>query len=374
MKKILSVFLMSFIVFALSACNADVVKIEDYEWEMRTVMSNDTESAQYQDELVVAVGEADELYPDAEIVDMTLTAKDGEITITDTTNGKTYNGTYEVMQKTPKGTDYEIIIDGVNGYATVAPTEYYDGSEIPTLPINIDGYSLYFIPMSRNLLRLEKGIMMKIEIEKDFPQYFKPAYPEEFELFSHFEVTAGIPTVLFAVTTWKENGKPNVCFHSWSCFHGDKTAFFAVMGNLYQHTHTYANIQREKCFCINFLPISCYDRLVNTIHQNEWDNDEFAAGGFTVSNAKTIHAPAISEAFLTMECTLKDIQDLSGAGITAMVIGQVQHISVEEAYAQGYELRYGKDGFMLLVPAPQDLVTGEPNQSAIATVHIEKYD
>lgn len=115
--------------------------------------------------------------------------------------------------------------------------------------------------MSRNLLRLEKGIMMKIEIEKDFPQYFKPAYPEEFELFSHFEVTAGIPTVLFAVTTWKENGKPNVCFHSWSCFHGDKTAFFAVMGNLYQHTHTYANIQREKCFCINFLPISCYDRL-----------------------------------------------------------------------------------------------------------------
>lgn len=86
---------------------------------------------------------------------------------------------------------------------------------------------------------------MKIEIGKEFPQYFKPSYPEEFELFSHFEVTAGIPTVLFAITTWKENGQPNVCFHSWSCFHGDKTAFFAVMGNLYQHTHTYANIQRE---------------------------------------------------------------------------------------------------------------------------------
>ena len=45
---------------------------------------------------------------------------------------------------------------------------------------------------------------MKIEIEKEFPKYFKPSYPEEFELFSHFEVTAGIPTVLFAITTWKE--------------------------------------------------------------------------------------------------------------------------------------------------------------------------
>lgn len=146
MKKLIALFCAVIFAVTLSACNANVVKIEDYEWKMRTVMSNDTEAAQYQDELVVAVGEADELYPDAEIVDMTLTAKDGEITITDTTNGKTYNGTYEVMQKTPKGTDYEIIIDGVTGYATVAPTEYYDGTEIPTLPINIGGYSLYFIP------------------------------------------------------------------------------------------------------------------------------------------------------------------------------------------------------------------------------------
>ena len=146
MKKILSVFLLSFMVFTLSACNADVLKIEDYEWKMRTVASNDIEAAQTPDELIVAVGEADELHPDAEIVDLTLTAKGGEITITDTTNDRTYTGTYEVMQKTPKGTDYEIIIDGVNGYATVAPTEYYDGSEIPTLPININGYSLYFIP------------------------------------------------------------------------------------------------------------------------------------------------------------------------------------------------------------------------------------
>ena len=47
---------------------------------------------------------------------------------------------------------------------------------------------------------------MKIEIGENLPAYFKPAYPEEFELFSHFEVTAGIPTALFAITTWKENG------------------------------------------------------------------------------------------------------------------------------------------------------------------------
>lgn len=194
------------------------------------------------------------------------------------------------------------------------------------------------------------------------------------ERISHFETTAGIPGVLFAITTWKENGKPNVCFHAWSCFHGDKTAFFAVMGNLYQHTHTYANIQREKCFCINFLPIRYYDRLVDTIHSNDYETHEFQEGGFTLAEARSIHAPVIEEAFLNMECTLKSTEDLSGVGITAMVIGQVQHISVEQDYARGYEKRYGKDGFMMLVPAPQDLVTGEPGQSGIATVKIEMLD
>ena len=132
--------------------------------------------------------------------------------------------------------------------------------------------------------------------------------------------------------------------------------------------------RREKCFCINFLPVSYYDRLIDTIHNNGMETNEFAAGGFTLSKAKTIHAPVIQEAFINMECTLKDVQDLSGAGITSMITGRVQHISVEKEYAQGYEQRYGKDGFMMLIPAPQDLVTGEPNPSAVATVNIEKYD
>ena len=215
---------------------------------------------------------------------------------------------------------------------------------------------------------------MKIEIGKEFPKYFKPLYPEEFNLFHHFETTAGIPSVLFAITTWKENGKPNICFHSWSCFHGDKTAFFAVMGGLYQHTHTFANIKRDKCFGINFLPVSFYDRLIETINNNGDDTDEFKAGGFTAEEAKTVDVPLIKEAFLSMECVLRDISDLSGAGITAMVTGEVQRITIDEEYTKGYEKRYGKDGFMLLAPGPQNVITGEPKKTVIANVNIERFD
>lgn len=213
---------------------------------------------------------------------------------------------------------------------------------------------------------------MKIEIGIERPSFFQPAYPEEFDLFSHLELAAAIPQVLFAVTTWKENGKPNVCFHSWSCFHGDRTAFFAVLGNLYQHTHTYANIKRTRGFAVNFLPVHYYDALLETIRQNELDADEFSAGGFTLENARTISAPIIQESFLTLECSLKSMEDLSGAGITAMVVGQVRHCWIDADLSP--ESRCGKARYMLLMPGAQNLSTGEPNPSIIASLTIEKRD
>ena len=147
MKKLVCVLVVLIFALGLSACSGDVVAIEDYEWKMGAVMRNDIEVAQNEDELVVAVGEKDDIHPNAKIVELKLVAKDGTITVTDTTNNKTYNGTYKVQRKTPKGTDYEVMIDGIKGYATVAPTEYYDGSEVPTLPINLGEYSLYLTPI-----------------------------------------------------------------------------------------------------------------------------------------------------------------------------------------------------------------------------------
>ena len=147
MKKVIFVLLSLTLIFTLSACSGDVMAIEDYEWKLRTVMKNDIEVTQNEDELVVAVGEEDDIYPNAKIVDIKLVAKDGTITVTDATNNKTYSGSYKVQKKTPKGTDYEVTIDGIKGYATVAPTEHYDGSEVPTLPINLGEYSLYLTPV-----------------------------------------------------------------------------------------------------------------------------------------------------------------------------------------------------------------------------------
>ena len=80
MKNIISILLLAAtLMFALSACGMGNPKIEDYEWKMRTVMSNDIELAD-SDEVVLAVGKPDEIYPNAKIVDLTLVAKDGKLT------------------------------------------------------------------------------------------------------------------------------------------------------------------------------------------------------------------------------------------------------------------------------------------------------
>ena len=140
MKRTIStIILIAILTITLSACGMGKVKIEDYEWKMRTIMHGEDNQV-----VVDAVGEDDPAHPEAKIIDMTLTAKDGKITITDHTNNKTYEGTYKVEQKTPAGTDYKVTIDGKEGYATVAMTTYADGTEEPTLPISLDGYSMYF--------------------------------------------------------------------------------------------------------------------------------------------------------------------------------------------------------------------------------------
>ena len=140
MKRIISILLLTImVILILSACEMDKPKIEDYEWKMRHVMHGEDNQV-----VMDAASEESDAYPEAKIIEMTLVAKDGKITIIDVTNGKTYEGTYTVSGRNPKGTDYHITIDGKSGYAGVAMTTYADGSEEPTLLINLDGYSMYF--------------------------------------------------------------------------------------------------------------------------------------------------------------------------------------------------------------------------------------
>lgn len=115
-------------------------------------------------------------------------------------------------------------------------------------------------------------------------------------MFSHLEYACGIPSILYAVTTYKENGLGNVCCGAWASFPGDGGGFYALVP-LPASTHTLANIRRTGEFCVNFLPVRHFDALMRTVRQNGMEDDEFTEGGFTPEPAALWVLRALRRAF-----------------------------------------------------------------------------
>lgn len=195
-------------------------------------------------------------------------------------------------------------------------------------------------------------------------------WPGQFDTFSHMEFACSIPQVLFLISTVKDNGKPNLCFHSWSSFGGDAGGYFAVMQNVAHVSHTYENIVREGEFCINFISPDYYSNCIATITNNALYDDEFLAGHFTQEKSLKIKTPRVKQSFLSLECQLACNVDLSRKGINSMIIGRVLHAAIDEKYIEGVDKRFGKEGFMFNIHEPADYATGQLDDTHVASLDI----
>lgn len=206
---------------------------------------------------------------------------------------------------------------------------------------------------------------MKRELDFESASLVYEEWPGQFERFSHFEFTCGIPQPMFVISTLKENGLPNACLHSWSSFSGDGGGFFAIMSGLGKNTHTYANIVRDKVFCINFLSPEHIAKCVDSIKYNSMSHDEFEASGFTAEPARTIDCVRIAESFLCLECRAEYDVDLSKKGISATIVGRVEHIAMEDGYMEGIDKKYSREGFMSLIHSPVDYAFGKNTDTCV---------
>lgn len=134
-KTLLRLCLWIFLILLLSSCSQNVREIENYEWKMdRALYTNDGEVT------VKFVDEATDLAPNAEGVQVSFEASDGNWVLTDLTNEKTYGGRYSAKDSYV----YDMTSDDASGYAVVSVTVYDDGSERPTLCLVFEPYTLYF--------------------------------------------------------------------------------------------------------------------------------------------------------------------------------------------------------------------------------------
>lgn len=139
MKKAFSLFCVLVVIICCNGCTGDMSGIEGYSWKLKIA------SYLENDEMVVAMmDEASSAWPEAAVLEVTLTAIDGELYIVDHTNDVTYIGTYKLTGRDPGVINYDVNFDNCSGYALVGMTTYADGSQVPTLPLKVGKYTLEF--------------------------------------------------------------------------------------------------------------------------------------------------------------------------------------------------------------------------------------
>lgn len=138
--KLLSVTLIVCLCLLFSGCRAaNTPEIEDYIWKLTSVQSGEKQGQ------VIAYGKGTEnVWDNAEEINMELKAGDGKVTLTNKETGKVYRGEYSVSDKSPDSIAYNVTLEEKQGMAVCAMTTYNDGSQKPTFIINMGDYTINF--------------------------------------------------------------------------------------------------------------------------------------------------------------------------------------------------------------------------------------
>jgi len=147
MKRLMIVFFL--MAFVLTGCGrgksetSDALSIEDYSWQMTTIQSTETDG-QAIAHAPGAVG-----VPDTSVeVILKCTATNGELNLTDETNGNTYTGSYKLTDTNQETRIYEVTVGDSEGMAVVSMTVYHDDSQMPAFIISLGDYALNFVPLT----------------------------------------------------------------------------------------------------------------------------------------------------------------------------------------------------------------------------------
>lgn len=145
-RGILVVLMLSALVFSMTGCSSESIKIENHDWELTLIQSSKDGS------VIGCASEHYEMHKEIEgliVVDLECSAKNGNFTITDETNNQSYHGNYEESDViSVESTTYSIATTENTGTAVTSITKSdYDideGDKIPTLIITIGDYTLNF--------------------------------------------------------------------------------------------------------------------------------------------------------------------------------------------------------------------------------------
>ncbi len=206
----------------------------------------------------------------------------------------------------------------------------------------------------------------------EMPHTFKEVWPGEFERFSWHDFLTAIPSVLFVITSYKANGKANACLQSWSTFVGDKGEFICIIGSVSRTGHLYRTLRETGCCVLNFPSRDVFDKCLQTVEHNDFNDDEIIMSGLTAEEAVSVNAPRIKECFLNIECEyLWEHEHFENSRDVTMAL-RAKHICMDtDRCDEKGRGRYGKSGYMYNIHSPRNPDTGEVTPDCFGA--LEKY-
>ena len=132
-------------ILGLSLCGCDSkakLNIENHEWNFSMVQSAEN------GEILYCSADTQELYEDADVLDLWNNIKDGKLLISNNDTQETWSLDYSLKSSDSNSNIYEVtyIADDVktSGMATVGLTTRDNGDDEYTLIISIEEYAVYF--------------------------------------------------------------------------------------------------------------------------------------------------------------------------------------------------------------------------------------
>lgn len=135
-KRIAVLFLVAMLL-GLTACAQSDNLIENNLWNIATVQSTENNGA------IIACAQ-NTAASDAALIDLSLSAQNGTLTLKDRTNAATYDGTYAITDSDAQSTIYAVTLNGIDGTAVLSDTKYADGTAHATLIMTIGNDTLTF--------------------------------------------------------------------------------------------------------------------------------------------------------------------------------------------------------------------------------------
>ena len=138
--------------------------------------------------------------------------------------------------------------------------------------------------------------------------------------------TFALPTPVWVVGTYDDQGKPNIMTAAWGGICCSVPPCVAV--SLQKIRASYNNIINQKAFTINIPSVDQMTAADYVGIASAKNFDKFATTGFTAVKSDLVNAPYIKEFSLVLECKLVHTIDL---GLHTQFIGEIMDAKADEA-------------------------------------------